>query len=327
MTRKIWSAALALSLAGGVYMAGTANASNMGFKLERDFDFERNASNQRPLLNVYYVSLPNFNGLGDVANSTGPAQSNYCVGDAGGPAAGDGEINSHDAVCDWWTARPVRNTAGSFQIISIDSPNCTTFLVTGRWGVGGPTILGTPFPPTGTDLWTDRGYQVNIAPGVPGNPDPRNRAVIVGSHDPSFAGQLLHYSMTCGTAAGRADLITVPYHTMYQEPVEILCGLRGLHWQDADNNWRPDDTSPAGCAGGIFDGTITAQVIAAKNDDPSLGGVSGFVPQSARLSGFPPNQTVTISPPDPPFHLIPGESYRVPLAPGQADKTFLSPHF
>jgi hypothetical protein len=327
MTRKIWSAALALSLAGGVYMAGSANASNMGFKLERDFDFKRNAANQRALLNVYYVSLPNFNGLGDVANSTGAGGSNFCVGDPGGPVAGDGEINSHDAVCDWWTARPVRETAGSFQLISIDAANCSTFLVTGRWGLSGPTIQGTVFPPAGTDLWTDRGYQVNIAPGLAGNPDPRNRAVIVGSHDPSFAGQLLHYSMTCGTAAGRADLITVPYHTMLQEPVEILCGPRGIAWQDVDNNWRPDDTSPAGCAGGIFDGTRTAQVIAAKNDDPSLGGVSGFVPQLARLSGFPPNQTVSIVPPDPPFHLIPGESYRVPLLLGQTDKIFLSPHF
>jgi hypothetical protein len=327
MTRKIWSAALALSLAGGIYMAGSASASNMGFKLERDFDHLLNSATQRPLLNVYYVSLPNFNGMGDVADSSVAAGANPCVGDPGGPAAGDGEINSHDAVCDWWVARSNRLTAGSFQLITIDPSICTSFPVTGRFGVSGPTIQGTPFPPAGTDLWTDRGYQVNVGPSAPGNAPPRNRAVIVGSHDPSFAGQLLHFSTNCGTAAGRADFITVPYHTMYQEPVEILCGLRGLHWQDVDNNWRPDDTSPAGCAGGIFDGTITAQVIAAKNDDPSLGGVSGFVPQSARLSGFPPNQTVSIVPPDPPFHLIPGESYRVPLLLGQTDKIFLSPHF
>lgn len=331
MTKRMWSAALALSLAGGVYLAASsARASNMGFKLERDFDFKRtSAAGSLPLQNVYYVSIPFFNGLGDVADSVatnpgGQPYANKCVGDANGPPgpAGDGEINSDDFVCDCWTARSNPPTAGAFQFLSIDAANCAVVSRTGRIQLNQPVFAaGNPFPPAGTDLWTDRGYQVNVNQGLTG--DPRNRAVIVGSHDPSFAGQTIHYSTTCGTGAPRADIINLPYHTMYQKPVEILCGLRGVAWQDTDNNWQPDDRSPAGCAGGIFDGARAIQVISAFNEDPALGGRSAFVVQGARIS----LGNVVLSPPDPPFDLIPGEAYRVPISAGHVDTNFLSPHF
>src|SRR6185369_11069347 len=88
MTKRMWSAALALSLAGGVYLAASAaRASNMGFKLERDFDFKRtSAAGSLPLQNIYYVSIPFFNGLGDVADgvainpANGNPYANKCVG-------------------------------------------------------------------------------------------------------------------------------------------------------------------------------------------------------------------------------------------------------
>jgi hypothetical protein len=323
MTRRTWSAVLALSLAGGVYLtAMPAQASNMGFKLERDFNFKRtSAAGGAPLQNIYYVSIPYFNGLGDVADSTVPNASK-CIGDPNGPPgpAGDGHINSDDVICDWWTARANPPTAGAFQLLSIDSANCGFFSRTGAIQFGAPAFAGTAFPPAGTDLWTNRGYQVNLTTGATG--DPQNRAIIVGSHDPSFTGQVIHFSTTCGTAAPRADLLNVPYHTMYQKTVELLCGLRGVDWDDADNNWRPDDPSPAGCAGGIFDGARPITVLGAFNDDPALGGFSQFRGQTAAIQFG----NVVLNPADP-FDLIPGEAYRVSISAGHVDTTFLSPHF
>ena len=66
MSRRLLSTAAALMLAGGVYLsAGTAEASNMGFKLERSFSFVTGAQN------LYLVSFPLFPGLGDVSDGAG----------------------------------------------------------------------------------------------------------------------------------------------------------------------------------------------------------------------------------------------------------------
>jgi hypothetical protein len=334
MSKRMWSAALALSLGGGVYLAAsTAQASNMGFKLEREFNYKTtSAAGNRPLLNVYYLSIPLFNGLGDIADTTainpvgGQPFKNKCVGENGGPPgpAGDGEINVDDMLCDLWTARVDPTRAGTFQIISIDSANCAVFSRTGNIQIGVPNFSGVPFPPAGTDLWTNRGYQINVAISNAVAP-PVNRAVIVGSHDPSFAGQVIHFSTTCGPTALRSDLLTIPYHTMFQKSPELLCGLRGVAWQDTDNNWRPDDNSPAGCAGGVFDGATTITVLTAVNDDPALGGRSGFFGQTARIGGLPP--AVQLAPVDPVFDIIPGEAYRVNMLPGQQDRALVNPHF
>lgn len=338
MTKRMWSAVLALSLGGGVYLAATtAQASNMGFKLERDFDHKTtSAAGNRPLLNVYYLSLPLFNGLGDIADSVAinPATNqpwrNKCIGDGNGPPgpAGDGTINSDDLLCDLWTSRSDPTRAGAFQIIAIDAPNCSTFVRSGSIRIGGNPefAAGDPFPPPGTELWTDRGYQINIdiAQAVE---SPRNRAIIVGSHDPSFTGQVVRFSNTCGATAVRSDLLTVPYHGMFQKSVELLCGLRGVAWEDVDNNWQPDDRSVAGCDGGVFDGVHSIQVLTALNEDPALGGRSGFFFQSARLGGIPPNQVVQLAPLDPEFDIIPGEAYAVVIQPNQVDTTLAIPHF
>jgi hypothetical protein len=331
MTRRIWSAALALTLAGGVYLAGApAQASNMGFKLERDFDFKRtSATGGRALINIYYVGLPYFNGMGDVANTNDPA-ANKCVGDPGtSPAVGDGIINSDDAICEFWPARATRATTppGSFAFSYFDTNTCSIVTRLARIVLGNVQFSLTPFPATG-DLNTAIGYQINVGVSPGTNPDQRNRAVIVGSHDPSFTGRTIAYTPTCGTGgppccnaatAARIDLIAVPYHSMYQMSVELLCGLRGVDWPDTNNDWIPDDRL---CDGGISDQSHTIAVTTVKNDDPATGGTSGYVSQSARyVLG---NLTLT---PVTPFALIPGEAYQVNIPAGHVTTTFLSPHF
>lgn len=341
MTRRTWSAVLALSLAGGVYLAAApAQASNMGFKLERNFDFKRtSAPGNAPLRNLYYVSFPLFNGLGDVADGVttnpltpGLRYADVCVGDPEGPPgpAGDGLINAFDAVCDLWTDRS-NPSGGVFQFSYYDTTTCQIGQVGGQRRLGHPDFgASTAFPPAGTDLWTDIGYLVSVA-GQGAFPDPHNRAVIVGSHDPAFAGHTIHFSRTCGTAAPRVDLVAIPYHTMWQKSVEILCGLRGVAWSDAaDNNWQPDDPAPAGfgvCNGGIFDDQIgtghTIQVSTFKVEDPALGGANGLVTQVAKRS----NIRFSLSPADPPFDLIPGEAYLVGISQDHIDTILRSPHF
>lgn len=338
MTRRTWSAVLALSLAGGVYLAAeSAQASNMGFKLERNFDFKRtSAAGNAPLQNLYFVSFPLFNGLGDVADgvslSGGNRYGDVCVGDPTGPPgpAGDGLINAFDAVCDLWTDR-LNPSGGNFQFSYYDTTTCQLGTVAARRVLNQPNFgASTAFPPAGTDLWTDIGYLVSVL-GVNGQPDPHNRAVIVGSHDPAFAGHTIHFSRTCGTAAPRVDLVAIPYHTMWQKSVEILCGLRGVAWSDAaDNNWRPDDPPPPGfgvCNGGIFDDQLgtghTIQVSTFKVEDPALGGANGLVPQVAKRNQF----GFSLSPADPPFDLIPGEAYLVGISADHIDTILRSPHF
>ena len=61
MSRKLNAAALALTLAGGVYLsAESAHASNMGFKLERSFAVVREVPSDptSKFQNIYMVASP-----------------------------------------------------------------------------------------------------------------------------------------------------------------------------------------------------------------------------------------------------------------------------
>jgi hypothetical protein len=340
MTRRFWSAALATALAGGVYLAGAAaQASNMGFKLERDFDVRRNTGTNRVLGNIYFVSFPYFNGLGDLAdNSAIRSPASYCIGDPSGPTAGDGRITSDDAMCDWWTARTLGAAGGTFSLSFYDTNTCSIVSRQARFVLSSPQFSGTLFPATG-DLRTDIGYQVNVglASNHPvGSPDPRNRAVIVGSHDPSFTGHAITYTPTCGAGgppccnssrAARLDLFAVPYHTMFSRSVEILCGLQGVDWPDANNDFVPDDLADASaCDNGIFDTRHTIAVSAYRNDDPATGGTAGYVQQTARWLTVPAPGRVQLAPATP-FDLIPGDAYQAAIDALHTPTNFLSPHF
>ncbi len=307
MSTNLRAAAAALALAGGVYLACPApvEASNMGFKLERSFDLIRRTADNRPLQNIYWISNPLFNGLGDIANTADPA-NNKCV-EPGGAGAPDGIINSDDAICDFWTARTNPATAGTFTFSYIDRDTCTPIARNGTVQLGQIRFTGVAFP-----MIAEIGYQALVT--VPGGAtySPQNRAVIVGSHDPSFAGRSIIYATACGASAPRLDLLNLPYHTMYTSSFEILCGLEGVDWVDANADGRPDT-----CTAGIFDGTRAMTVSFFANREPENAPVSHNVTFSlgqVRFTGTP-------------FSLVPGDGYLIQISPGHTPTTWLSPHY
>jgi len=318
MTRKLFGAALAMALAGGVYLAGApAQASNMGFKLEREFAPVNGFKNE------FFVSFPLFNGLGDVANTTDPA-GNKCVGDTGGPAAGDGVINGDDVICDLWTSRQ-----GTFTVARYDISSCSfqVRFATIDPFTGNPGFSGTWVDP----LPRDEAFRVSVqfVPSV------TNSAVIVGSHDPSYTGRSLRPNASC-QAFRQGAFLNLPYHTMYKNAVEILCGLEGTDWMRDPGTgnlvWLTDnngDTTPDPCPNGIYAGkTITVSWFDNVDDNSGPAGIDTD------------NQNIACAvQPDPfgggvlfPFgtdcyDLIPGEGYVVLMSNDHPGSTFLSPHF
>jgi hypothetical protein len=270
----------------------------MGFKLERSFSFEDS------FRNFYYVSFPLFNGLGDIADSA----LGYPCDFAGGP--GDGVINADDAICDMWTDRGLSMGGAAFTIQKIDTATCSlvgrTGLVTSRdnyFFTGGFTEDIT----TGENR--ERGYNVVVAKG---NSDPflENRAVIVGSHDPSFGG---HDFVTTGC---RRDIISVAYHTMYRTVDEILCGLESVDW-DPDGSGNPD-----ACLNGIYnDGAGLGTTVQRYDNDPASMTPNRFVGRTV----FNPGGGLFFLGPD--FQLTPGDAYLVNWEAAADPQRFVQPHF
>jgi len=318
MSRKLTAATLALTLAGGVYMtAGSAQASNMGFKLERSFAVVRENPSvpASTFLNIYQVAFSLFNGLGDVAdaNHTGPTPTSKCIGDPGGPAAGDGVINSYDAVCDLFTDR-LLNNGNSFNFSRFNRDTCLFEASFAAKGFPGVTFGGTPFV-----LERDAGFWITVQATSP--TPPQNRAVIVGSHDPSYTGRQIRVPAVPCTP--RVDLIAPPYHSMYKFAYEVFCGLEGLDWVDT----TPADGNPDTCTRGIFDGAhlIALQTFDNVNDDSTTTLDNLMNAATVTFSAIPPpggNRFAGVN-----FALTPGDGYQVSISPNHITTTFISPHF
>lgn len=331
MSRNVRAAAAALALAGGVYFAGSipAEASNMGFKLERSLDLvRRSAAPNAPLQNVYWVSQPLFNGLGDVADTLFSG-TNKCV-ETGGATAGDGIVNIDDMICDMWTARSTPAQAGTFTASYINRDTCTPVSRIATVQLGAIRFTGTAFP-----LQAEIGYQVLVTVPSGATYSPQNRAVIVGSHDPSFAGRQIVAAPTCptgtpnccGAAAPRLDLINLPYHTMFQNSDEILCGLEGVDWTDGNADGRPDrcwnDTNGDGrfdtgeTTTGVFDGRVAMTVSYFDNTEA----VNAPVSRTATIQLNQLRFTGTK------YNLVPGDAYLLTLSKTHTPTTWLSPHY
>lgn len=327
MSRRLTVAALALAVAGGVYMTGgPAEASNMGFKLERDFAAIGPPANARVFRGIYYVSGPLFNGLADIADSSGGGPMGPCTG------TGDGVVNAADAGCDWWTSRQ-----GTMIIERFISDNCSfesyglTYdpLFMTVVANGSPFVLQNP----GTQI-DDDGYRV-IVPfeGTPLS----NQAVIVGSHDPSYAGFTL--AIPPSNCRPNRPIINLPYHTMYTQSDEILCGLEGSAWVDVVNNSDGSagaDGSPDTCPSGIYPDLNSvppgsgSQVILETFDN-----VADSSPDDnsyiSRAVTFDTLFNVLVFS-GARYNLTPGDAYHVTLdhdlsPPEHTPTVFLSPHF
>lgn len=259
-----------LALAAAMILASPAPAQQAW---ERDLDFVRRTWDNGPLQNIYGVSLPHLPTLPDAAN-TGTALSNKCVGDPDGPPAGDGIFNADDLICYWWTARSDRATAGTFTLQRPRTDRCAFEFRAATVALGEIRFAGTPYP-----IEPGMGLQVRITT-LPGSPDsPRNRARFEGNHDPAFPGRVIAATPTCapgqavdccGRNVRRFDLVSVPYHSVFTSSFELLCGLDGVDWQDADADGLPDacwddlDGDGQHDAGepptGLFDGRVAMSV-------------------------------------------------------------------
>jgi hypothetical protein len=321
MSRRFTAAALALVVAGGVYMtAGRADASNMGFKLERSFDaVVLPGPPQRIFRNIYYLSMPLFNGLADIADAAGAGTDGPCTG------TGDGVVDSVDFLCDAWTSRQ-----GSMLIERFDTDTCN-FLSTGITYDSlfmSVFLNGAPFPllNAGSQI-DDDGYKVTV-PYEPMTGAVQNPAVIVGSHDPSYTGFTL--AIPASMCRPNRAFLNLPYHAMYRNAFEGLCGLEGpTGWQDGNGDTLPD-TCPDGIYPDRASGGSGAQIIIQTFDnipDASLTDnafVSLGVAYDEIVGDIVFNGT--------PFDFVPGDAYEVQLdhdnmPPEHTPTVWQPPHF
>lgn len=203
--------------------------------------------------------------------------------------------------------------------------------------------------PSALDDYRNIGYQINVGHAGGTTQTHENRSVIVGSHDPNASAIEVRYN--CSPAL---VFLNVPYHTMYRNADNMLCGLERARdpvngWEDILNNGTgnpigdPDgDTVPNGdgepdtCPNGIFNADApngyTIQVATFDNVDDNTGPSpdgsdtdNGTVLRIATKNAFGRLRFVQNN-----FFLTPGDSYLVTLNPLQNDATATlwdSPHF
>jgi hypothetical protein len=341
-----------------VYLeAAPAAASNMGFKLEREFKLEEDDLN-RLYQNLYYVSFPLFNGLDPNLANTAASNGNKCVNDPGsalagdeGPTVGDDFLNADDALCDLWTSRDgkmdishwIPNDAvgapatGAGCSPEVRTAENTSFGVRFTGTFTGHTSALVPIAAKDwrTDEYRGVAYQINVGDrrGT-ASPLHLNRAVIVGSHDPSFAGRAIE--SVCIPAR---EFLNVPYHTMYRTADEILCGLGppSGDWVDVVLNASGNpgsDGMPDTCPNGVFDETAPRgyQISIQTFDnvkDGSLPPGGGTIPSDntsmGRIANLNSFGFLIFSGPN--FNLIPGEGYRLNIPQSHTSTLWRSPHF
>lgn len=313
MSRKLTAAVVALALAGGVYFTvGTAEASNMGFKLERSFTYVP----QPGYRNIYYQSSPLFPGLADTARGTG--SGDRCAGPP------DGMLDLNDLICDEFTDRGTCSNC-SFGALNLNTTTCQIEPLVATKNVLGLNFQGTSLP-GGHQLNEDPqralGYQINVT-GQAASP-PQNHAVIVGSHDPSFAGLPISVA-TCARV-----IVGIPYHTMYRRACEIGCGLANdpSGFPDADGNTVPDGSASAAvCPDGIFD-TVSGKAISIITYDNEPGNNEGATNTDTQFITWTIQRNILgmqfsgLN-----FALKPGEGYVISLSNGHNTTTLLPPHF
>lgn len=337
MSRKISLAALAAALVTATcFVSVPAEASNMGFKLERNFEFVSGFKN------VYQVAFPLYNGLGDIAGS------DDADGD-GDPCNNtpDGLVLADDIICHLWTERDTVGYLGDFSIATYnpsapgDPAGCTLQGYTGlKLGENfffyvGPFVPSVPAERAAFDFRdgdlgvgsqpgraTQVGYQVIVGQGSPA-PFVTNPAVIVGAHNPNITQQMIGLDLDGDGRSCLNELVNVEYHTMYTNALEILCGQRGpgLDWEDADMDGSPDT-----CTQGAYD--CQTQITVAKffNDpaDASANTDDGFTIVNLTPGDCTQDGMFVVGRD---FQLVPGESVTLAMNSGQLDRPVLKQHF
>jgi hypothetical protein len=217
--------------------AGEGPWSEMAFKLRRYLWTGLSPVTGKVHSNVFYLSLPSRLGLPDLADT---ADANPCT-----PADGDGDgvVNADDLLCAWWTSG-----MGTLLLARSDLARCR---------FESRAILFEDFALEGTPGVVLAGdWTAPLVPGealmaVPCAPDPEamrlsNEAIVVGAHDASVAACAPLELPNC--AGPWLELLNVPYHGVYREADELLCGVKGVDWTPGP--WGDPDA----CPNGIFSG-------------------------------------------------------------------------
>ena len=267
--------------------------SNMGFSAHRSL------TTVFGYRNIHLVSVPSFNGLGDVAD-TGAAMP--CSGS-------DGVVNADDLLCDWWTSRQ-----GSMVVSRRNEPleQWDSRMAYRDAATGDIVFAGDWTAP----LIADEAFLVSVSGAD-------NLASLVGSHDPNHPGHVLQPAPSGNDAL---VILNVPYHTMYRTADEILCGLPIA--RDPVNGWE-DIVAPIGepdtCPNGIFDNASGTLMTVSTYDNVADGQPTDgtFVERSVRRD--PATGLLEFTGID--FLLETTHAYFASYGATHQPTTFLSPHY
>lgn len=277
------TAILGILVLGIVLMVAPAQASNMGFKLERTLQWQNN------YFNYFYVSIPFFRSFTDWDTS--------------------GTVTSDDALIDWFVkSHPAGTdllTLGSMTIVGFDNePGGDIALDNAFYGrqivptgtdtyiiVGNVPDPGFPIDEVSTPGW--RGYQIQLA-GDATNP-PSHPIVIVGSHNPAVT------EATMPNVANFFNfyMVSIPYHTTWTLSDDVLCAA-----------WAA--TTGGDCHTAPNDPNLSITIVSFDNEP---GGAIGLDNQfyGRQIIWAGADTMIVGNVPDPGFPITPGEGYEFQL--------------
>jgi hypothetical protein len=260
--------------------------------------------------NVFYVSWPEIADIPDVANegtSVPPFQARGCVGTPGGPTVPDGYIDSLDAICVIWMGADPTLQRG--LVLDRFDPQVCQYRSSSLLYDGITTrCAGSSFA-----VQSHEAYEVHLAAR---GPTPAAYTFTMEGHaDPSFTGTVLQPER----CAPMWHILQIPYDTYYASSDDILCGIEGVSWVDANGDGDPDT-----CTGGLFDGSAPLSVMT-YDDDPTAaptGDLAGNDAYIARTAVPTDKGLVFVGPR---FPIQPGDAVMVQLRPEQQPVTWLPP--
>ena len=260
-------------------------------------------------LNIYLVSWPEIPNIPDIGNNGASGGPKGCVGEPGGPTAGDGIIDSVDAVCVIWTTDPLR-TNGALVLSRFDTGTCQFHgTQVSRATIGGVAWGSLFFP-----IVPHEGYYLTISSRE--SVAPVFTPTLRGWRDAGWRGDSVIAQLSCEPSL---RILQVPYDTLATTVDEILCGEEGIDWQDVNADGKPDT-----CPNGLFDGT-TPISIGSVDNDPTLAPTgnqlsdNAFIYRSVLLTGL------ELSFLGPRIAVVPGDAFLLVLRDSQQPTSWIDP--
>jgi hypothetical protein len=250
--------------------------------------------------NRAYISWPDIPVIADDAG--GSPSSPYCVGWPGAPSRGDGVIDCDDVLCTFWRAPIAGDSIGLWRARGERQPYGRSLVFVGGRILG----VGDRFPISGRE-----GYRLMASP-TPGNAV----GTLAGACDPAATDVTIAYPPPQSPLDPPETYALVYLHLRWGGPVdeadEVLCGLRGTDWQDADGDGAPDT-----CTNGLFDGATPLTVATFDYDTSTSNATDGhMIARTVRLTdrglGFAGTD----------FALRDGDAVEVEMYQGQQPRTF-----